>query len=350
MKRIHFLLFVLLALALASPSYSFDLFKELEKGLEKTPKPPQPPAPPSPPKLPSPPVNLSPKVPELPSVSTPQAPAAGVTPQNDGGLIGLGESLGVLDKKTSNILRQGAQTLQAMQPIGYEEEKAIGGALAAQVFNKFGGSYNNPQLQRYVTLVGQSVAQLSDRPNIPYYFSIIKTDDPNAFATPGGYVFVSLGLLRLVQNEAQLAGILGHEIAHVSQKHALQTIQRSKTLQGVSALTLSFMDKDPAMFGKVIDEVSEVLFTNGLDKELEFEADKIGTEYAYRVGYYPGGLSDFIKVLAGSKADRSIFFSTHPSPRDRFMRLKAVMTEKYQSAALNPILSNRFKSETKGLL
>lgn len=319
---------VALVLSLASTSYSIrlgDILKEIEK--EPSPPPAKEATPKAPPK------------PEEP----PQ-------PQSqDGGLIGLGESLGIMDKKTSNLLRQGTQVLQALQPIGYEEEKAIGGALATEVFSRFGGPYNNAQLQRYIALVGQSVVQLSDRPNIPYHFAILNTEEPNAFATPGGYVFVSLGLLRLTQNEAQLAGVLGHEIAHVSKKHALQTIQRSKTLQGVSALTLSLMDKDPAMFGKLIDEVSGVLFTRGLDKELEYEADRLGVEYAYRVGYYPGGLSDFIKTLAGASGSHSIFFSTHPGPQDRYARLKSVMGQ-YKAADLNPVLSNRFKSETKGLL
>ncbi len=338
MKKIHYLFAAaVLVLAFSAPSYSISL-GEIFKEVEKQTQPPKP----------EPPAKLTPKTPELPSVPSTQMPAEAPA-QGDGGLIGLGESLGVLDKKTSKILRQTTQAVQALQPIGYEEEKTIGGALAAQVFAKFGGPYNNPQLQKYLTMVGQSVAQFSDRPDIPYHFAIVNADAPNAFAAPGGYVFVSLGLLRLIQNEAQLAGVLGHEIAHVGKKHALQTIQRSKSLQGVSALTLSVMDKDPAMFNKVIDEVSDILFTHGLDKEMEYEADQAGTEYAYRVGYYPGGLNDFIRLLAGAGSQQSIFFSTHPSPRDRYARLKALL-DKYQSAALNPVLTNRFKTETKGTL
>lgn len=334
-KTLSLFAITVITLSVVSTTHSFDLgdvFKEIDKN---TPKPPAQSAP----KVPE-----VPKAPDAPAVA-PQAPAA---QSGGGGLLGLGESMGIVDKKTSTILRQTTQTLQALQPIGEEEEKAIGGALATEVFSKFGGAYDHPPVQRYVTLVGQAVAQLSDRPNIPYHFSIVNSEDPNAFAAPGGYVFVSLGLLRMVQNEAQLAGVLGHEIAHISKKHALQTIQRSKTLQGVSALTLSLMDKDPSMFGKLIDEVSDVLFTRGLDKNLEFEADKVGMEYAYRVGYAPSGLSDFIKILAGSAGGHSVFFSTHPNPRDRFIQLKDTLGQ-YKSAELNPTLANRYKSETKAL-
>lgn len=310
-------------------SYSFDLgglVRELEK-----PKQPQ--------------KNEAP----TPSESTATDPKA--EPQNeDGGLIGLGESLGIFDQKTSRTIRQSVQTLQAFQPIEYAEEKAIGGALAVQVFNKFGGAYSDPDLQRYVTLVGQAVAELSDRPEIDYHFAVLNTENPNAFATPGGYVFVSVGLLRLLNNEAELAGVLGHEIAHITQKHAMQTLQRSKMLQGMSSLTMAVLDKDPGLFDKVLNEVSEILFTRGLDKNLEFEADQYGTEFAYRVGYFPGGLKDSIKTLGQSKfGQHSIFMSTHPSFVERFKLLSKSMP-KYNSASLFPKLSDRYLTRTKGHL
>lgn len=267
-----------------------------------------------------------------------------------GGLIGMGESLGIFNKKTSKILKSSVGTLQSFQPIGLEEEKAIGGSLALEVFNKFGGLYKNPALQNYVTLVGKSVAEVSDRPEIDYHFAVLNTDAPNAFATPGGYVFVSAGLLRLLQNEAQLAGVLGHEIAHITQKHALKTLRRSKMLSGLSGLTMAAMDKDNSFFDQIINEVSEVLFTRGLDKDLEFEADKLGQEYAYRMGYQPDGLKNFLRVLEKSQGgNSSIFFSTHPSPGDRFQKLLGY-SSRYKGTALYPILSSRYLTTIKGQL
>ncbi len=262
----------------------------------------------------------------------------------EGGMIGLGQSLGIFDKRTSKLLQQGVNTLQALQPIAYKEEKAIGGRLAVEVFSRYGGAYNDPELLRYINLVGQAVADVSNRPDIDYHFAILNTDFPNAFATPGGYVFVSIGLLKMVQNEAQLAGVLAHEVAHISQKHALQTLGRSRSLQGISALTLTAMDKNPGLFDKLIDEVSEVLFTRGLDKNLEFEADRYGREFAYRMGYYPGGLQNFIFKLGKSKEGQSsIFMSTHPSTGERVDRLKKNMS-RYQKASLYPLLEKRFLS------
>lgn len=270
--------------------------------------------------------------------------------EGEGGLLGLGESLGIFDKKTSRILQKSVGAVQAFQPIGLEEEKTIGGSLALQVFHRFGGMYKNPALQTYVNLVGKSVAEVSDRPEIDYHFAILNSDHPNAFATPGGYVFVSVGLLRLLQNEAQLAGVLGHEIAHITKKHALQTLKRSKMLSGLSGLTMAAMDKDEGLFDKVIDEVSNILFTHGLDKDLEFEADKVGTEYAYRLGYHPAGLKDFIQILGqASSGKSSIFLSTHPGPAERFRGLSQLLPQ-YKGVGLYPVLAKRYQSLVKGQL
>jgi predicted Zn-dependent protease len=268
----------------------------------------------------------------------------------NGGLLGIGESLGLIDEKTANIARQSVNTYKALQPIEYEEEKTIGSTLAVEVFNRFEGAYDDPNLLRYVNLVGQAVARVSDRPDIDYYFAIVNSEAPNAFATPGGYVFVSIGLLRMVQNEAQLAGVLGHEIAHITHKHALGTIQRSKQLQGIGALTMSVMEKDPAQFSQLIDQVSDLLFTNGLDKNLEFEADRMGLEYAVRAGYYPTGLKDFLKILGNSQElQRSTILSTHPSARQRYRLLVKELTQ-YEDSRNNPLLADRFKRMTENLL
>jgi predicted Zn-dependent protease len=323
-----FFALAVVSLILAQSSHSFDLGGLLDTMAKPPPK--------SPPAKQEAPTNEAPK----------EQPAQ----ESDGGLLGLGESLGIFDKKTSRILQKSVGAVQAFQPIGLEEEMAIGGSLALEVFHKFGGMYKNPALQNYVSLVGKSVAEVSDRPEIDYYFAVLNTDHPNAFATPGGYVFVSVGLLRMVQNEAQLAGVLGHEIAHITQKHALKTLQRSKMLSGLSGLSMAAMDKDEGLFDQVINEVSNVLFTRGLDKDLEFEADKFGTEFAYRMGYHPAGLKEFIKVLGQSSSGKSsIFMSTHPGPAERFQGLSRLLPQ-YKAVGLYPTLARRYQATVKGQL
>jgi len=127
----------------------------------------------------------------------------------------------------------------SLLPIGYEEESSIGQAMALQVVARYGGVVDQPELVRYVNLVARAVANTSDRPDIPYRVAILEHDSINAFAAPAGYIFVTRGLLKQIRNEAELAAVLGHEIAHVSQKHILDVIQRSKRLAGVTEAGLS---------------------------------------------------------------------------------------------------------------
>ncbi len=325
MKKIFaFLILAGVSLILTQMSHSFD-FGGLLEDLTTKPQPKSPPA-------------------KQPSSKEPPPE------QGEGGLLGLGEALGVFDKKTSRILQKSVGAVQSFQPIGLEEELTLGGSLALEVVHKFGGLYKNPALQNYVNLVGKSLADVSDRPEIDYHFAVLNTDHPNAFATPGGYVFVSVGLLRLLQNEAQLAGVLGHEVAHITKKHALQTLKRSKMLSGVSGLTMAALDKDEGLFGQLINEMSNILFTHGLDKDLEFEADKFGMEYAYRMGYHPAGLKEFIQILGQSSSSKSsIFLSTHPGPAERFQGLSRLLPQ-YKGVGLYPVLARRYQSTVKGQL
>ncbi len=240
----------------------------------------------------------------------------------------------------------GKDATQSLKPIGLEEEKAIGGSLAIQVFNRYGGLYDNPELQRYITLVGQSLADVSDRPDLDYHFAVVNSEHPNAFATPGGYVFVSIGLLRVLENEAQLAGVLGHEIAHITHKHALKTLERNKKVAGFGALTVSMLGQSPDVFDKVIEQAGEIIFTYGLDKNLEYEADKMGAEYTDRLGYDSAGLKSFLDILNQSQPGQdSVFLSTHPSPADRLSHLSAG-----SSASSKPVFAAEFKQATQGKL
>ncbi len=198
-------------------------------------------------------------------------------------------------------------------PIGYEEEKSIGAAIALQVVARSGGVVEQPDLTRYVTLVGQAVALTSDRPDIPYHFAVLKDDSINAFAAPAGYVFVTNGLLKQVRNEAELAGVLGHEIAHVSQKHILEVIQRSKQLAGVSQAGLAAAHQNPQAFKNVIDTAVKKLLDEGLDQEKEIEADKLGDAFAARVGYDPTAYPALLTRLRTLKGDDAAFFKTHPN-------------------------------------
>jgi beta-barrel assembly-enhancing protease len=238
-------------------------------------------------------------------------------------------------KDTSNVTTALNQTYQtvtkvgdALLPIGYEEELAIGQAISLQVVSRYGGVVKNPSLTQYISLVGQAVASTSDRPNIPYRFAVLNHDSINAFAAPGGYIFVTRGLLKQVQNEAELAGILGHEISHVSQKHVLEIIQRSKQLAGATSAGLSYLKQNPAIFKGIVDEAAKRLLDEGLDQGKEVEADQLGDVFAARVGYDANAYITFLTRLRTLKGDDQAFFKTHPNFSSRIQAVQQTVQEK----------------------
>ncbi|HBP87315.1 MAG TPA: hypothetical protein DD706_06420 [Nitrospiraceae bacterium] len=156
-----------------------------------------------------------------------------------------------------------------------------------------------------------------------------------------------MGLLKTLKNEAELAGVLAHEIAHVTQKHMLDAIRRGALMGSVSELTLTAMKQDPAMFSSVIDEMTDLLFTKGLDKDKEFEADVVGVEYAYRAGYNPQGLEDYLQTLAKKEGHvESKFFTTHPSTTERVSKIDTLLKD-YSDIKNLPFLTDRFQRYVK---
>jgi predicted Zn-dependent protease len=259
---------------------------------------------------------------------------------------GFGAALG-MKQQNIDLLKKGVGVVQALEPIGEEEEITLGEAVAVEAFSRFGGEYSNPTWTRYINLVGKTVAEVSDRPTLNYHFAILNSQEQNAFAAPGGYIFITVGLLKTLKNEAELAGVLAHEIAHVTQKHMLDTIRRGALMGSVSELTLTAMKQDPAMFSSVIDEMTDLLFTKGLDKDKEFEADVVGVEYAYRAGYNPQGLEDYLQTLAKEEGHvESKFFTTHPSTTLRISKIDTLLKD-YSDIKNLPFLTERFHQYVK---
>ena len=226
-------------------------------------------------------------------------------------------------EKGQQIIKGAGSAVSGLLPIGAREERAIGGTLASQVVARYGGLVRNRSLLRYVNLVGKAVAMTSDRPEIDYTFGVLNNNKVNAFAAPGGYVFVTKGLLRRVQSEAELACVLGHEIAHVTEKHILNVIRRSRAISGLAQVTLASLDKNPEAFDEMIKEGMKSLFENGLDQNLEFEADRVGADYCTRVGYDPAGARQYLLTIQSLRPREAdiVLESTHPSGRERLDEL-----------------------------
>ena len=209
------------------------------------------------------------------------------------------------------------------------EEIAIGRQIAG---NLLGASplVKDAKLQQYVNQVGTWVASQSERPDLSWHFGVLQSDDVNAFAAPGGYIFVTLGLYRMFQNEADLAGVLGHEVGHVIRKHHLKIIQQSKLVDaGGKALSKQVGGNDKVQ--QLIGSGAEIV-ARGLDKNAEFEADRIGVVLATRAGYDAYGLPGVLQQIGHISKDEgsvALLFKTHPQPDDRLAKLDSAMGARF---------------------
>jgi len=210
--------------------------------------------------------------------------------------------------------------------------------------------YDDPELQHYVNEVGLWVAQQSERPNLPWHFGVNDSDHINAFAAPGGYIIITKGMMKQLRNEAELAGVLGHEVAHVNQKHHLNALRKSAFAnllgEGVAAAT----DSKHADLVKQLAGPTKELYARGLDKTDEFEADRMGVVLAARAGYDPYGLPAVLTTLASAAPDDNfltLLTKTHPLPQVRLDSLApGLATLDGIKAPQNPM---RFQQYTRKL-
>jgi predicted Zn-dependent protease len=201
------------------------------------------------------------------------------------------------------------------------EELAIGRQAAG---NLLGAAplVNDLKLQQYVNRVGRWIASRSERANLNWHFGVIDSNDINAFAAPGGYVFVTKGLYRLLDSESALAGVLAHEVAHVIHKHHLTILQQGRLVEAGSKLLVDAVG-ETAQIRNLIGN-GAVIFARTLDKKAEFEADRTAVVLAARAGYDAFGLPAVLQDIAQVAKDDSIvalLFKTHPPPDERLEQL-----------------------------
>jgi predicted Zn-dependent protease len=223
-----------------------------------------------------------------------------------------------------------------------EEENRIGRQISGNLLGAV-PLVRDDTLQRYVNLVGNWVALQSGRKDITWRFGVLDTEDINAFAAPGGYIFVTKGLYRLLNNEAELAGVLGHEIAHVTLKHHLKVLKQSSLISALGQVAGSKAQKSDQMVQNLIGNGAEIM-ARGLDKNAEFEADRVGMVFAARAGYEPWGLPEVLQDMAGLPAKdqrTSLLYKTHPLPADRLAML-GESVDGHLDAVQGKDLANRF--------
>jgi predicted Zn-dependent protease len=241
---------------------------------------------------------------------------------------------GVLDKA-----RQAQSTKEKIDDIkvSEEEERKIGDEVSVKLRTRF-GVVQDEAVTKYVALLGNALAQASERPKLNWTFIVLDTDGVNAFASPGGIVHITRGALGLIKNEAELAGVLGHEITHVSHKHAVNAIQKGNMVKvgsDAAGSRVAFLDS-------LTNKVYEIVLENKFDRNDEMDSDKTGVSLAQKLGYAPNGLAQFLTRLDERNKDtpaQNGLFASHPDTKARI--------DKVQSATKGATVEARYKSNIK---
>lgn len=199
-------------------------------------------------------------------------------------------------------------------------------------------------LQNYVNQVGRWVASQSERADLPWRFGVVESEAINAFAAPGGYIVLTKGLYRKLENEAQLAGVLAHEIGHVVRKHHLKVIQKQQLLSMGAGLLGEKVSKGNQTLDKVIGNGAEIM-ARGLDKNAEYEADRDGVTLATRAGYDSYGLPEVLQSISASsntEGGLTLLYKTHPHPDERLAKLGDAIGNKLDNTPAGKTLPERF--------
>jgi len=240
------------------------------------------------------------------------------------------------------LLNMGKKAADANREMTQDEEIELGRGLTARVLGA-APLVADAELQRYVNRVGLWLAMQSERPDLPWRFGVISSTEVNAFAMPGGTVLITSGLYDRLRDEAELAGVLGHEIAHVVQKHQLSAIKKAASRALMSDLAGEAAARSGSqgvrMFGDEVFQAGMNVFGKGLDKKDEYDADQRGMVLAARGGYNPYGLVGVLQTLDASGAapgGMALMLSTHPKPEDRIARLEESVGDRLDPYAMTP--------------
>jgi predicted Zn-dependent protease len=249
------------------------------------------------------------------------------------------------------LAREGRTRLSAADENYYDQsdleaEIVFGRDLAARILGNY-KLLDNDRVNRYVNMVGNAVALYSGRPELRFHFAVLDSADCNAFAAPGGYVFVTRGALDLMENEAQLAAVLGHEIAHITEKHIITELKIRGKDDSVAGGLANLIGGSTDTFRKALEQAletaSDILFSRGYKIKDEIEADQIGILMAAVAGYNPAALRNF---LAGAKRfepeDATYQDREHPMSSVRLAKIDGVLQINGLAESRNALMKGRF--------
>jgi len=210
------------------------------------------------------------------------------------------------------LILRGVQVIQ-LSNLSDRSEVELGRRINDQLISQEFRVVRDRAITDYVNQIGQRLAPLSDRPNLPYVFQVVDSDQVNAFATMGGYVYVTTGLMRAADNEAQLASVISHEIGHIAANHAVEQMREAAIASGL--VSAAGLDRSTAVNLGV-----DLAIRRPHSRQAEFEADQKGLVNLTRAGYVPRAMVEFMQKLLGQRSVPS-FLSTHPATSDRITAL-----------------------------
>jgi predicted Zn-dependent protease len=235
---------------------------------------------------------------------------------------------GVVDQNTANAISTSARAIgTAAEEINPEQEYYIGRAVAASILSSYKLYSDNQGLTAYLNSICSAITINSPRPYVynGYHVALLDSNEINAFATSGGHIFVTRGLVNAAQTEDALAGVIAHEVAHIQLKHSIKAIKSSRATQAILITSTSAAGAASGMdvkqltdvMNESVGEIIQTMVNNGYSQAQEFEADNTAMELMASAGYNPSGLIDMLKSLSSVQKAGAGFGKTHPSPAQR---------------------------------
>ena len=216
-----------------------------------------------------------------------------------------------------------------------EEERQIGEQVSAKLRQRF-GVYQNQDVTKYVALVGSVMAQGSTQPTLDWHFIVLDSDGVNAYATPGGFVHITRGLLGMLKDESELAGVLGHEVTHVTERHTVDELRKSAmTKEATEQAGKGSLTKD--IISRLAGKAFQDIFNGKFSQAQESDSDRVSARLANKAGYSPHGLATALQKIADRNAGQQQpngWFSSHPALKDRINNIeKQIKSEKLNATA-----------------
>lgn len=232
-------------------------------------------------------------------------------------------------------------------------EISFGRSIAARILGRH-PAYENPALIKYINLVGASLALSTNRPEIEFYLMVLDTEEINAYAAPGGYIFITRGALKYMKDESELAGVLAHEVAHITEKHVVKELKikgaDDSGLSDIAKLAGGSSGAAKAAFGLAVDKGLELIFKDEYKREDELQADKTGVAISALSGYDPTGLSRYLNRIKSIKEKTPPPpDSTHPTIDSRVAQINDAIKSDGVNVNVLAKNANRFSETIKNI-